>query len=45
MEILGGGSPEKSPKPLETKLLEGKLEERSKLDRVQKEMRELRAQK
>ena len=45
MEILGSCSPGKSPKPLETKLLEGKLEERSKLDRVQKEMRELRALK
>lgn len=45
MEILGSYSAGKSPKPLETKLLEGKLEERSKLDRVQKEMRELRALK
>ena len=45
IEILGTGSPGKSPAPLESKLIEGKLEERSKLDRIQKEMRELRTLK
>ena len=45
MEIVGSGSASKSSTPLETKLIEGKLEERSKLDRIQKEMRELRTLK